>query len=220
MGEPTEDRGAIRREAIILAAATVLLAVHYYRGRAPWLGPRLEIYGWFALTFALLFVAPVLLIRLALREPVANFGLTLGKPRVWGRDLGIAALVLVPIAALATRLPGAHSHYLPYREIAQDPLSLLPLTLGWGLYFFAWELFFRGFLMTGLRPRLGRLAILIQLLPFVMAHFGKPELEVYASIPGGLCLAWIAWRGESFLGAWLLHWLVATTMNLCFVFWT
>jgi len=219
MSEQAKDAEPSSREAIILALAAVLLAVAHYRGRQAWLGPRYELYGWFAVSIALLLCVPLLVIRFVLREPAASFGLSLGRPRVWGRDLALAALVLAPLAALASRLPGLHPHYLRYQEAVADPLSLVPSTLGWGAYFFAWEFFFRGFLLLGLRERFGRAAIFIQLVPFVMSHFGKSELETYASIPGGLCLACMAWRGESFVGAWLLHWLVATTINLCVVLW-
>lgn len=219
MSEPARDQEPASREAVILTLAAILLTVVHYRGRQPWLGPRYELYGWFASSIALLLVVPLLTIRFALRGRPAEFGLSLGRPGVWGRDLALAAAVLVPLAALASRLPALHPHYLPYRDALADRWLLVPITLGWGAYFFAWEFFFRGFLLMGLRPRFGRAAIFVQLVPFAMAHFGKPEMEAYASIPGGLCLAWIAWRGESFIWAWLLHWIVATTVNLCVVLW-
>lgn len=206
------------REALIVAFGLVVLAAARFGSQTPWLGPRYAIYGWFAANVALLLAAPALFVRVILRERLADFGFALGRPRVWLRDLALAALLLAPIAAFAPPIAGLRPHYLPYRDLAGRLAPFAVLTLGWGAYFFAWEWFFRGFLLMGLTPRCGRLAVFVQLVPFVLAHIGKSPLELCASVPGGLLLGWIALRGETFLAPWLLHWLVASAVNASFVF--
>jgi membrane protease YdiL (CAAX protease family) len=202
------------REASILVLATVVLTVIHFHGHVASLGPREELFGWFAVNVALLLVVPALVIRFGFRERLFAYGLRLGEPRVWGRDLGALALVLLPVAFFAARLPSIREAYPAYRYVLAEPWLWIPSTLGWGLYCFAWEFFFRGFLLFGLGRRLGSAAIFIQLVPFVMAHYPKSEPEAFASIGGGLLFAVIAWRGESFLGAWLLHWGLATAVNV------
>lgn len=205
------------REALIVAFGVVALAAARFGSQTPWLGPRYAIYGWFAANVLLLLAAPLAFVRGILRERPADFGFSLGRPRVWLRDLAIAALLLAPVAVIAPSIPGLRPHYLPYRDLAGRLASFAVLTLGWGAYFFAWEWFFRGFFLMGLARRYGRLAIVLQLVPFVLAHIGKSTFEVLASVPGGLLLGWVALRGETFLASWLLHWLCASAINLSFV---
>lgn len=88
------------------------------------------------------------------------------------------------------------------------------LNAGGGAYFFAWEFFFRGFLLFGLEKRLGKLALFVQVVPFVMAHYPKSEVDSLSAIGGGLLFGWLSLRGGSFLGAWLLHWALATAINV------
>jgi hypothetical protein len=202
------------REAAILLLAVVLLTAVHFHGHLASLGPREELFGWFAINAALLLAVPCLTIRLVFREPLGAYGLGLGEPRVWGRDLAVLALVFVPMVVAASRLPAMRAAYPAYRFVLTERWLWIPSTLGWGLYGFAWEFFFRGFLLFGLGRRLGRSAIFVQLVPFVMAHYPKSEIEALASIGGGLVFGVLAWRGRSFLGAWLLHWGAATAINV------
>jgi hypothetical protein len=213
-GEPAFPR----REASLLLLSALLLTLVHYHGQGAWqdalLGPRFSLYGWFGANLLLLFALPVLLVRFVWREPLAAVGLCLGRPRVWAKDTLLAALVLVPVALVVARLTGLGAAYPVYRPVLDEPWLLLPSTLGWGVYFFAWEFFFRGFLLFGLEKRLGTLALFVQALPFVMAHYPKSEVESLAAIGGGLFFGWLSLRGGTFLGVWLLHWSVATAINV------
>lgn len=211
--------GDQRREATILILAAGLLSVVHFHGSLPGLGPRAELFGWFAVNAALLFGVPACVIRFGFRERLSAYGLCLGRPRAWGRDLAALAVVGLAATALASRLPAVRAFVPRYRPALDEPWLLLPSTLGWGVYFFAWEFFFRGFLLFGLGRRIGRTAIFIQLVPFVMAHYPKSEGETLASIAAGALLGVVAWRGESFFPVWLLHWAAATALNLFVVLW-
>ena len=52
---------------------------------------------------------------------------------------------------------------------------------------------------SGLSKKFGYYAIFIQMIPFFILHRGKPELETFASIFGGLILGVQAWRSEVFI---------------------
>jgi membrane protease YdiL (CAAX protease family) len=57
-----------------------------------------------------------------------------------------------------------------------DKFDLLQHILVMAAYLFAWEFIFRGFLLFGLKERLGPWSMVIQMIPFVLLRFGKPEL--------------------------------------------
>jgi membrane protease YdiL (CAAX protease family) len=43
------------------------------------------------------------------------------------------------------------------------------------------------------------------MVPFVLLHLGKPELETLSTIPMGLYLGFVAYRGGSFWPAVIIH---------------
>jgi uncharacterized protein len=76
------------------------------------------------------------------------------------------------------------------------------------------EFFFRGFLVLGLKPSLGRYSILIALAPYCMIHYHKPTIEAFGAIGAGFVLGSLAWRTETIVYGWFLHYAVALTMDL------
>lgn len=86
-----------------------------------------------------------------------------------------------------------------------------------GLYlvkWIAWEFFFRGFLLFGLGKDFLHRAVLVSTIPFVIMHFGKPEAETVGALFAGLVLCYLALKSKSIWPGVLLHWLVASTMDL------
>lgn len=204
---------------MILILAAVLLTVAHYHGRLPSLSPRLEIFGWVALSFALFFVVPALVIRFGFGEALSAYGLRLGESRAFSREIAAGGAFIVAAAAFASRFPALHQGVPRYRAVLDEPWLLVPLLLAWAVYSFAWEFFFRGFLLFGLGRRLGVTAVFVQLVPFVMAHYPKSEIETLGSIVAGVALGLATWRWRSMLGAWVLHWLLAASINVFVVLW-
>ena len=210
---------SIWKEAVIITVATVLLTVVHYQAAQPWLDPRLQLFGWQAANVVLLFFVPVLLIRLVFREPLRAFGFQWGNAAVWSRYVLVFCVLFIPVAVIASRIPDFNAYYPRYPWAREDPWLLIPVAAGWAAYFFAWEFFYRGFLLMGLGRRFGPIAIFIQMVPFTMTHYPKLELESLAAIFAGILLGWMAWRGRSFVGAWIVHWVAALSMDLLVVFW-
>ena len=75
----------------------------------------------------------------------------------------------------------------------------------------AWEFIFRGFLLFGLKDKFGEGAILLQMIPFTIFHFGKPEIETISCIITGIYFGYVAYRGKSFWPAYIIH----LFLNLC-----
>jgi membrane protease YdiL (CAAX protease family) len=136
------------------------------------------------------------------------------------KAIGLVGLAFVFFAVvLATRIPEVHAVYPVVREARTEPWLLVPSTLAFATYGFAWEFFFRGFLLSGLRARWGRVAILLQALPCAFMHLGKPSLELAASFPAALVFGGIAFANRSIVPGWVLHVAIALVMNLACVFW-
>jgi len=207
------------KAAVILTLGIAVLTVVHYHPDPLYLGDRWQLFSWQGLNFLLLFVAPVLVIRFVFRESLGDYGLQLGEWREWGKWLLLFLVVFIPCAAIASRLPQFHMYYPRYRPMLFNHWLIFASMGGWLVYFCAWEFFFRGFMLFGLGKRIGAVAIFVQMVPFVMAHFPKPELESWAAVIAGIALGLMAWRSKSFVGTWLLHWLSATAMDLFVVFW-
>lgn len=205
--------------AVVLTLGTALLAVVHYHARFPLLDERYRLFAWQGMNFVCLLVVPLLVIKLVFRESLREFGFQLGDVRLWGKYLLLFLAVMIPVAAIASRLPEFNDYYPRYKPMLDNHLLIIPSMAGWLMYFMAWEFFFRGFMLFGLGRKLGPIAIFIQMVPFAMAHFPKLEPEAIASIVAGLALGLMAWKTKSFVGPWLLHFLAATCMDVFVVFW-
>ena len=82
------------------------------------------------------------------------------------------------------------------------------------LYVFAWEFIWRGFMLFGLEEKFGYYAVLIQMIPFVILHNGKPYMETFGAIIGGIALGILAFRTRSFLYCVIVHIGVMFTIDL------
>jgi len=185
----------------VLVASTLLLAFSGYH----------TLFGNRTLSEVVVYlVIPVGIIVLVLRENPLRYGLGLGD---WRRGLaytvgGIALMaVIIPLAA---RMPGFQSYYG-----VRGPVSTsLRWVLGTGATLFAWEFFFRGFMLFGLEGELGWYAAIVQAVPFTLAHVGKPELETYSCIVGGTLIGLIGLRVRSFYPAFFIHWFIAVALDI------
>ncbi len=206
---------------VLVVSVAMLIIVYYHQGRfvgLPEKAVRARL-GWFALNFICLFMVPTLLLRLVLRRSVADVGWRPGDLRLQARYFLLFGAVTIPVILIASRFGDFQGYYGRYAWLRDDIRWLIAFEVGWLVYFFAWEFFFRGFLLFTLGERFGAVAIALQTVPFVLMHFAKPEMESVAAIIAGIALGWWAWRSRSFVGPWLLHWVCSATMMLSVMFW-
>ncbi len=177
------------RELVVLGSATLFLTLNEYN-------PVWKL--WFSGDLYYAFM-PLLVILALLRENPLDFGIRPGNARVWGIYTVVTCLIALPVVYLASRTSTFQSYY----TIEQfSPLRYFLETIA---YLLAWEFIFRGFLLFGLRSRLGELSILVQMLPFALLHIGKPEVETISTIVMGVYLGYIAYRGNSYWPAFFVH---------------
>ena len=153
---------------------------------------------------------PLAVIVLVWHENPRRYGLALGDWRL-GLPVAIAGIAIMAVAiAILGQLPDFRIYYTVLA--AQRPAWRLILDAGVDM--FAWEFFFRGWLLGAFRPRYGTDAIWLQMIPFALMHVWKPELEVLSTIVGGVFFGILSWRTRSFLWGWLLHWFMVAWILL------
>jgi membrane protease YdiL (CAAX protease family) len=190
--------------ALIVADQTRLLMPGGPEGAEGLLG-----IGPLALTrFVLFLVVPLAIVLIGFRDHPGRYGLRLGDWR-WGAGLLLAGLaVMTPIILALSGLESFRGYYgtggAPepvVLAIANNVAELLPA-----------EFLLRGFLMFALWRRIGPLALVVSLVPFVLTHVGKPGIELWSTFIGGSIFAWLDWRTGSILWSALGHVYVLTLM--------
>ena len=225
---------ADRRAVVTLIAACVLLLVFGLWGRPGFMrGQNLDAvaalfgldatseyyqllrYLYWAVTSVLVrILAPCLVIWLVLKERPSDFGYRLRGTTKHAWIYLLMFVAMLPIIAAVSFSQGFQIKYPMYGQAIQGWDHFIPYEIAYGIQFFGVEAFFRGFLTFGLYQRFGYYALLVMVIPYSMVHFGKPPLEVFAAIPAGLLLGFLALRTGSWLYGALLHWAVGITMDL------
>jgi uncharacterized protein len=219
--EPPQDGAQPGRVAFGTLLGLAMLVVVYHHGSdlVPARYAEWRVFGWFALNVVCLLIVPVLLITLVWRQRLADYGLQWGSARLWGRYLLLYAAVVLPVVIFASRSPDFQAYYPVFGPARHSFWAWALSFVGWGAYFLAWEFFFRGFLLNLIASRYGAFAIVVQTIAFTMMHFRKPEAECWSAIIAGVALGLMAYRSRSCAGTWLLHWGIATVMDLLVILW-
>jgi membrane protease YdiL (CAAX protease family) len=133
------------------------------------------------------------------RDKPWDYGIRIGR---WKSAIILTVVCLAAMALIlyeVGKMPEFRSYY------HKDAINWSELLLDAALYMFAWEFLFRGYMLFGLEKSIGKGAIFVQAIPFVLLHFGKPFLETLACIPGGFILGYVAYRTRSFLPCFIIH---------------
>lgn len=216
-----DRRGDIDATVVLLTAAVSLTLASYWARRDGTglvdAGSQLgELGAWAIVTIAAYVVPPVLVTRFVLQRPLRSLGLRVrGIGAHWRWYAGLLA-VAVPFVVGASFAPSFQDKY-PFYDLAPAEGLWPNLWTWWALYgaqFVALEFFFRGFLVHGLAPRLGFVAVPVMVVPYTMIHYGKPMPEALAAVVGGVVLGTLSWRTRSIWWGAALHVAIAATMDL------
>ena len=177
----------------ITIASTLLLMVDYYH--------TLSRYK-FLDRVVLYLIIPLIFIILIFREYPREYGFTFGD---WKAGLLITVLGILIMAPIIYYLGhGNESMRIYYRP---HTVGLPWITF---LDLIGWEFFFRGWILFGYARKFGPEALWLQAVPFALAHISKPEVETLSTIFGGFAFGWVAYRTQSFVWPFLIHWFIAT----------
>lgn len=187
------------RATLIVITSTLLLMVDHYHRFLP-AETFSELLTGKALERTVLYlIIPLLIIVLVFRDKPSTYGFTFGNWREGLLWTAGAILLIAPILYFSARTPAMIRYYASSDRSFGHVVAISALDL------FGWEFLFRGFILFGLMRVAGPNAVLLQAVPFALAHMGKPELETMTTIFGGAAFGFVAWRTRSFIYPWLIH---------------
>lgn len=176
-------------EILIIGLSTLFLALDKY----------FPIYRQWTSALVYFGILPVLAIIVFLRKNPLDFGLRPGNFKVWGLHVIVFIIVATPVLILSSKYSSLSSYY------KIEGFSLLQYSWEIIIYMLAWEFIFRGFVLFGLKEKLGEFSILVQMIPFAILHFGKPEIETISTILVGIYFGYVCFRSNSYWPAFIMH---------------
>ena len=185
------------KETVVLCASTLFLVLAISRP----IGSSLVIN--YLVYYAIL---PILTILFILKKNPLDFGLRLGDYKLWSFYVAITVIIAVPVLYIGSLFSSVSQYYTKSFDFYNFFIRMVPLLL-------VWEFILRGFLLFGLKERFKEASIIIQMVPFVLLHIGKPEIEILMCIPMGLWFGYIAYRGKSFWPAFITHTFINFTLS-------
>jgi len=122
--------------------------------------------------------------------------------------------VVMPFVVLFSYEPGFRKTY-PLAWYAADSWSILiNWEVAYAIQFVSLEFFFRGLMLFAGAKILGRWVVPFMVMPYLMLHFTKPEMEAIGSIIAGTVLGVLALRTRSIYAGMMIHITVAWSMDL------
>lgn len=165
----------------------------------------IEYLYWFIGDFFTLFIFSALIIKFVFKEKLSDYGLKFGdiKTGLWFSLIFLLVMILLIWFVSATP---AFAEKYPLLNSAKDSWGIfLIFEAGMLVYMIAWEFVWRGFMLFGLEKKFGYYSVLIQMIPFVILHNGKPFLETFGAIFGGIALGILALRTRSVYYCIIIH---------------
>jgi membrane protease YdiL (CAAX protease family) len=152
-------------------------------------------------------------ILLALREDPRRYGLGRGDVRRAVLLGGLATLVTVPAIVLIAAVPSIRDWYGPSMTtvpgvLLTNVIDLVPT-----------EFLLRGFLMFALIRAIGPFGVVVAVVPFVMVHIGKPDIEALSTLGGGLVFGWLNWRTGAIWASAVYHVAIQTAVIVAAAAW-
>ena len=199
------------RASVAIAVVTMVLLFDYSRTFIPDpiqdLGRAAPALRYQALERVVLFgLVPLAVLVLAFRDRPSRYGLTPGDWR-WGLALTLGGCALMtPLVLVLARVDAFRDYYSvssasPGDLLLTNVIDLVPT-----------EFMIRGFLMFALVRAIGPIGVLVATFPFVFSHLGKPEVEVFSTLFGGLVYGWMVWRTGSIAWSAAAHIYIVTLL--------
>jgi len=215
------------KPTLILIASTLIPVIHKYFGSIDFYLRNISQQNtavaskfMFFNAFILMGIVPIIVIKCHFKESLKMYGLQLGN---WKEGIKLVLILFIPIC-LFLLIPSSQTsemvNFYPFdKNISSSFTSFIKYQIFRGIFFYtAWEFFFRGFLLFGLRPFVGTwISICIQVIPSCLWHIGLPTGEIFGSIAGGFLFGLLAIHTNSILWAFMLHYLIGIGLDFFIV---
>ncbi|MFO7574107.1 MAG: CPBP family intramembrane glutamic endopeptidase [Bacteroidales bacterium] len=164
--------------------------------------------------FIFLGLLPGVVFKLFYTFPFARYAV-FGLNSLQWYVLLVVAIVLIIISFNSARRPSVQNRLPQMRLVAWGWKEISVSFLGWASYLLAYEFLFRGILLFSLTMALGVLpAVVINVALYSAFHLPNGKDETLAAIPFGLVLCISALLSGSFIPAFLLHFILAFTVEM------
>lgn len=216
----------------MLGITPLLLSLYYYFGYGTFLKQTFpffttehygDVYAYmsqFAIFFALMFIIPAAYLKFKMNADFKDFGMGLGNVKAGLKLLAICIPIIVVVLYFGTDSPDVRTEYPLAKSLHTQREMIIWYHLAYVLlYYVAWEFFFRGFLLFGMKDRFGVLnAILIQTVSSCLIHLGKPAAETIGAIFIGILFGIFAYRTRSIWYVLILHVIMGLSTDLYIIF--
>src|SRR5690606_31911650 len=123
-------------------------------------------------------------------------------------------LIMLPLVWIVSSFPQFNKTYPHLEDAKTSWLIFIIFETGMLIYMFSWEFIWRGFMLFGLREKFGYYAVLIQMIPFLILHNGKPAPDTFGAIVAGIALGILALRTRSIFYCVFTHMSVMFSIDL------
>ncbi len=160
---------------------------------------------WFGLDTLLYLIFPILIIIFVFRDSIKNFGFRIGTGKTGLTYLLLSIIIILPTIYFSAQSKEFTDVY-PILKAGRSDWTVFIIFEALLLFYIAsWEFMWRGYVLFGLEKDFGYYAVLIQAIPFVILHNGKPFFETFGAIFGGIFLGYLALRTRSFYYGVFIH---------------
>jgi membrane protease YdiL (CAAX protease family) len=221
-----------KKPVIILILAPLVLTTWKYYGSKSFylahLSDKLLIFNSAAMTaewynylsaFFLLGVVAIAVIKFVFKESLTEYGLQIGDWKFWIPAALVVGAVMIALAYPSSKDPKYIAEYPLYKGAGNSMQTFAIHAIAYFIFYLGWEIFFRGFMQSGLTGRFGIWsAILVQVALSCIVHIGKPDSEIYSSILGGLVWGIMVYRSKSIWPSITTHWILGISLDyfICF----
>ncbi len=169
---------------------------------------------WGAWSSFFYFVVPAIVVRFVWKQKLSEYGFKLkGAFNGWPIYVGMF-LIIMPCVLIVSYNKGFQGTYPFYEPPRQNFMGkMLIWEIFYALQFITLEFFFRGFMVHGLKPKLGVYSIFAMVVPYCMIHFTKPMPECCGSIIAGVVLGTLSYHYRSVILGACIHICVAISMD-------
>ena len=170
-------------------------------------------------TFMVLGVLPAVFGCLLWNERPSDWGFSLGQNQL--KKIGLTFLfflVTLPAIGYAASIPAISADHPESLLAALYVEALLLYEAGVFFFLLGWEMFFRGFLLFGLRKQIGNAAIYVLVIPAVALAAQTSALQAVAAIPMAIFLGHLAVKTESMWYGFFFHFCLLLALDLIVIY--
>jgi membrane protease YdiL (CAAX protease family) len=167
--------------------------------------------------FFLFGVCPIIIIKILLRDSIANFGLSRGYGKLPFAFITPVLVLTFLNMLFFSRRRKIYSRYPEIRGARVSRFYFVMSAITYSMYLYGYECLFRGFLLFGLRKPIGDLPAAVVSMTFVtLAHLGTSLPVILGSMISGIIFPYISLLSGSIWYVFLLHVFIGVGMDyLC-----